>query len=292
MITPSRPTIDLDRAVVNARSVAESAGVQIRMLDDIEDFAAASRLLDEIWGANSTPQMPVEHLRALRHAGNYAAGAFVDGAMVAASVGFFGRPAERLVHSHITGVSREARGRGTGYALKLHQRAWALGLGVERITWTFDPVVRRNAYFNLHKLGATPASYHVDFYGQADDRINTGQGTDRLLVVWDLDSDRVREALGEVGHAHEARLDDNDGLPAIVVAASRPQVVDRSHQDGSAVVLVGTPPDIEALRRSDPETSFAWRLAIREALGDLVGTGAHFRGFSPTGSYHFERNAQ
>ena len=54
------------------------------------------------------------------------------------------------------------------------------------MTWTFDPLVRRNAYFNTVKLAARPVNYLVDFYGEMTDEINTGQGSDRLLVQWPL----------------------------------------------------------------------------------------------------------
>ena len=54
------------------------------------------------------------------------------------------------------------------------------------MTWTFDPLVRRNAYFNTVKLAARPVEYLVDFYGEMTDEINAGQGSDRLLVEWPL----------------------------------------------------------------------------------------------------------
>jgi predicted GNAT superfamily acetyltransferase len=294
VIRPSGSAIDLDRASAAAQRVAHAAGTEIRMLDDIDDFVQASRLLDEIWGpSTTTQQMPVEHLRALRHAGNYAAGAFVGEEMVAASVGFFGHPDVRRLHSHITGVSDRARGRGTGYAMKLHQRVWALDLAVRTITWTFDPLVRRNAHFNLAKLGAVPAAYYVDFYGYVDDQINLGQGSDRLLAVWDLESASVRAALGE-GDPFEAPgvrpLDGSVGLRAVAATEDGPIVAPRRLRESATAVVVETPRDIEGLRHSAPETAFAWRLAVREVLGELLDAGARFIGLSATGSYHFERN--
>ena len=76
-----------------------------------------------------------------------------------------------------------------GFALKLHQRAWALSRDVTTITWTFDPLVCRNAYFNVAKLAATPAEYLPDFYGEMDDVINGSDDSDRLLVHWPLAAD-------------------------------------------------------------------------------------------------------
>ena len=88
--------------------------------------------------------------------------------------------------------------RNVGYALKLHQRAWALQRGIATITWTFDPLVRRNAYFNLAKLGVRATRYLPNFYGAMQDPINAGDDTDRLLVDWDLASPPKRP---DRGHA-------------------------------------------------------------------------------------------
>jgi predicted GNAT superfamily acetyltransferase len=78
--------------------------------------------------------------------------------MIGASVGFFAAPDDRSLHSHITGIVGDHRGRGLGRLLKQHQREWALARGVHRITWTFDPLVARNASFNLRVLGARVGS--------------------------------------------------------------------------------------------------------------------------------------
>ena len=57
------------------------------------------------------------------------------------------------------------------------------------MTWTFDPLVARNAYFNIEKLGARPTHYMIDYYGQMSDGINAGQASDRVLLTWDLTVD-------------------------------------------------------------------------------------------------------
>lgn len=63
------------------------------------------------------------------------------------------------LHSHVSGVSADARGRGVGRALKRHQRVWALTPGVGTVTWTFDPLLHRNARFDLAVLGAVADGY-------------------------------------------------------------------------------------------------------------------------------------
>lgn len=176
----------------NADDAARAAGVVIRELSTLDEIAAVRALLDRIWqpGDETDPPIGTEIIRALSHAGNYLAGAYDGEALVAASVGFFGAPPGEVLHSHVTGVAPHARGRRIGYGLKLHQAAWAARRGLAAITWTFDPLIRRNAYFNFAKLGATVSEYHVDFYADVDDAVNGGQGSDRLLAHWDLRGER------------------------------------------------------------------------------------------------------
>ena len=119
------------------------------------------------------PKAPAALLRALSHAGNFVAGAFAEGELVGVSIAFFGREGDDLhVHSHITGVDPRLQNRSLGFALKQFQRSWALEHGASSVRWTADPLVRRNLYFNLCKLGATVVDYHPDFYGPLLDGVN------------------------------------------------------------------------------------------------------------------------
>jgi predicted GNAT superfamily acetyltransferase len=184
----------IDPRVADAGRVADqaarAAGVRIRELTVLAEFEAACRLFDQVWQPDpASPPMTAELIRALTKAGNYAAGAYQGDLLVGASVGFFGPPAEAALHSHITGVHRA--GQGAGYAIKLHQRAWALSRDVTEIAWTYDPLIRRNAYFNLVKLGTQVTEYLPNFYGGMQDGINGGGESDRLLVSWDLRSPRA-----------------------------------------------------------------------------------------------------
>jgi predicted GNAT superfamily acetyltransferase len=57
--------------------------------------------------------------------------------------------------------------------------------------WTFDPLEIKNAFLNIHKLGAIVCGYRVNFYGVSSSRLQGGLPTDRLLAEWELDSPRV-----------------------------------------------------------------------------------------------------
>ncbi|MEV7966253.1 hypothetical protein AB0O34_09750 [Sphaerisporangium sp. NPDC088356] len=123
------------------QAAARRAGVEVRELHEIAEFELVHRLYDEIWHTEpANVPMTVELMRALSHSGNYVAGAFEGAALVGASVGFLAGPPGTALHSHVTGG---IMGRGIGFALKLHQRAWALSRGLGQISWTYDPLVRK-----------------------------------------------------------------------------------------------------------------------------------------------------
>ena len=137
--------------------------------------------MQDVWGM-SAPLVTVELLTAISHSGGYVAAAFDHDRMVGASVGFLAdHHGEPALHSHVTGVSASMRHAGIGRAIKLHQRAWAAERGLAWITWTFDPLVRRNAWFNIALLGADVDAYLPSFYGEMTDAINAGDDSDRLL---------------------------------------------------------------------------------------------------------------
>jgi len=179
-------------------------------------------------------------------------------------------------------------GRSVGFALKVHQRAWCLRRDVRVIAWTYDPLIRRNAYFNLVKLGARPVEYLRNFYGVMDDVINGGTETDRMLVHWDLRSAAAADA--SAGRPRAASLSgerargavvalsgDGDGLPVPGLPLAG---ASRTHR-----LLVGVPADIEAMRLSDPARAAAWRTALRDVLSPLVAGGGRVTGFDRSGWY-------
>jgi predicted GNAT superfamily acetyltransferase len=277
----------VEDAVRDSLAAAASAGVQVRELVELAELDEVYRLYDSIWRPDpKNPPVTTELLRALTKAGNYVGGAYDGDALIGACVGFFGAPAEVTMHSHVAGVSGAARGRNVGFALKLHQRAWALQRGVTAISWTFDPLVRRNAYFNLVKLGARPTEYLTNFYGLMADGINSGDDSDRLLVRWQLDSAEVAAAAARRPHA--------EALPEATIALGR--TADERPLAGrfgdGGTVLVAVPTDVEGLRGSDPAAAKDWRAAVREVLGGLLADGARVTGFDRSGWYVLEHAAK
>ncbi|MEV7678340.1 GNAT family N-acetyltransferase [Streptomyces sp. NPDC088341] len=275
-------------AVAAATSAATASKVEVREAVEVSELAEVAALFASIWQPVTGSQpVTAELLRAMAASGNYVAGAYEDGELLGACVGFFGSPAKASLHSHIAGVSSRGLGRGIGFALKLHQRAWALCQDISLVTWTFDPLVRRNAHFNLAKLGALPARYLPDFYGPMHDGINGSGDTDRLMVRWELTSPAVSAAsLGRPVPAGAAAPRERGAAPALSVASDGGPLMGSS--DGP-VVLVAVPPDIEALRRADPGLGQAWRVALREVLSGLMAEEARVVGFDRAGWYVFSR---
>jgi predicted GNAT superfamily acetyltransferase len=252
--------------------------VVVRTLDRITDLVQAEALFAATWPGH--PPAAANLLRALEHAGGYVAGAYVDGVMVGAAAAFLASHPAPGLHSHVAAVSRSVRGQGVGYALKVHQRAWAAEHGLQVVTWTFDPLVRRNAWFNISKLGAGIAEYLVDFYGLMNDGVNDDDESDRLLAVWP-----VEESVHDRTGLHDHRDAGEPGVRAVLEEVEgRPVPRDLGDAGGGRSVAVATPPDVETLRHTDPALAHAWRIAVREALEPRLRTG-RVVGFTRAGSY-------
>lgn len=275
-------------AWTDADKAAASAGITIRTLDDIADLEQVRRLYERIWRTGATnPPVTADLLRAMAKAGSYVSGAYDGDELVGACFGFFSAPARDALHSHIAGVAGRMAGRHVGLALKLHQRAWTLDEGAGAITWTYDPLIRRNSWFNLGKLAADVTEYLPDFYGPMDDDINRTDATDRVLVRWSLDTPAVVAACAGTPRAVDVeRLRADGAVVALEASAAGGPIVRPAY---GRTVLVGVPGDVEGLREQDPGLAGAWREALREVLGGLLAGGARVQGFDRSGWYVVER---
>jgi len=217
--------------------------IEIHHLHSLGEMHRLLAVADRVWGISPGGLVGADFLIALEHAGGYVAGAIdtSNGDMVAGSFGMLSRhDGDWCLHSHITGVVPELQGTGLGRRMKFHQRDWARSSGLAAITWTFDPLVRRNAWFNLRVLGAVGVEYLPNFYGPLNDDINGSDDSDRLLVRWSTSpaaAERTSLGASEPGH-----------------------------------VAVEVPDDIVVLRRDDPEEARRWRRSLRDELSPLLRT--------------------
>ncbi len=263
--------------------------ISIHELTDIEDLRRLAELFALVWGRPGEPPINSDILKALAHSGNYVSGGYFDDKLVAGLVGWFGGvpPHELHMHSHILGVLSGSDARGVGFELKQHQRRWCLARDVMVMEWTTDPLVRRNAYFNLTKLGAHAPEYLVNVYGGMSDEINAGEESDRLLIRWRLDSASVEAAAS--GHAPEPNVDDlvraGAEVGLSVGDAGDPVVTGKF----ARVLLCQVPDDIVALRRSDPVLARAWRMTQRKTFIDAIAAGYEVSGATRSGWYVLEK---
>lgn len=277
----------LEHAQRQASLAAQRAGVVVSLVEDIADLEAVEGLVNRTWG-EGTAEISVGLLRALSASGNLVSGAYRDGLLVGACIAFVGGEGSSYLHSHLAAVDLSVRGRGVGFALKTHQRAWALGRGLRSVSWTFDPLVRRNARLNLALLGALPVEFLPDFYGTRDDALNAGVATDRLLVRWDLEDARTQAACSRSLPPQRARdLIDRGAHPLVVAGQSGAPAI--TADNGAQIVLVGLPGDITAIRRDSPRTADRWREAVRSSLGVALHGGHRVVGFTEHGHYVIDR---
>ena len=252
-------------------------------MDRLRDVAG---LLTHVWGSlPSGAPLPPDVLRAITHAGCNVAVAHDDDRRLLGTAVAIVSPDGVSAYSLITAVAPDVSDRGIGFALKLHQRAWALERGFTTMMWTFDPLVSRNARFNLTKLGAHCDEYLPDFYGPMADAINAG-ASDRLAAVWPL-ADQRSVACSE---GHPPPVDLPDYTPDDVSATGpdgHPFVVDVAGARWCRV-----PVDIVMLRRRNPDEASAWRARVGEVFMEAFGSSYRATGVTRSGWYRLTNGTE
>jgi predicted GNAT superfamily acetyltransferase len=244
--------------------------VEIRPFSTLEDYAACVELQEETWGAGFSERVPIAILKVAQRIGGVAAGAFDEtGRMVGFVFGMTGLERGEIVHwSDMLAVRPELHNLGLGRRLKEYQRDVCRAIGVRRIYWTFDPLVARNAHFNLNRLGAYAAEYHENMYGENTSSVlHRGVGTDRFVVAWPITEAAPSYLLGErsaeVGAGTPVLTDQKEGAYSL----------------SDRVVRVEVPSDIAAVQERDVAEATAWRLRTRTAFQAAEKAGYRVAGF-------------
>ena len=234
--------------------------VIIRPLRSRGDCAAAVQLQRDIWGRDFADVAPATILQVCQRVGGVASGAFApDGRLVGFVFGISGVRDGAPAHwSDMLAVRPEARRLGLGRRLKLHQRRQLLAVGVERVYWSFDPLVSRNARLNLVALGAEPVEYVPDMYGDTASVLHRGLDTDRLIVEWRLRDPVVERILD--GDPPEAPAE-AQAAPIATPAGAEPAPPPRAPW-----VRVELPADIEHLKAAAPDAARRWQQHLRRAF--------------------------
>lgn len=261
----------------------KTAAYHIRTLDRPDELAQVVDLQRVIWPGSELELVPAHLLLTAVHNGGLMAGAFAEKRLVGFVFSFLGFHESTegclLKHcSHMLGVHPEFRDAGIGKALKCYQREFVLRQGLTLITWTYDPLLARNAHLNIARLGAVCNTYLVDFYGALADGLNVGLPTDRFQVDWWITTPRV------TGHL-QSDPTSRPGLKAHLAAGAR--LINPSRVPGQpvppadtvlpdllpATTLLEIPTDFLTLKSADPAGALQWRLSTRRVFLALFDRG-------------------
>ena len=290
--------------------------VDIRFLSTPEDMHQVEEVQRVVWPGSETDIVPMHILVTIAHNGGVALGAFPlqEGGAYAPMVGFvYGFPGLyetehgwQVKHcSHQMGIVPEWRNQGLSYWLKRAQWQAVRQQGLELITWTYDPLLSRNAYLNIHKLGGICRTYLREMYGPMRDGLNAGLPSDRFQVELWVNSPRVvhrlsREPRKRLDLAHflagGARILNStrlrpDGWPEPPEILPETPGAFPAPPEAHPLLLLEIPSDFLALKAADMGLALRWRLHTRawfEALfarGYLVTDVVYLPGTHPRSFY-------
>src|SRR5437868_11451793 len=248
--------------------------VEVRLVRSHDEFAACEAMSRDIWGAAERNVVPRELLLTIQLNGGLVHGAFFPGGrLVGFCFAFLGRRNGQLrLCSHQLGVVPELRGGGIGIALKEAQRADALRLGYELVSWTFDPLEARNAYINLHRLGCVARLYDRNHYGDMEDELNRGLPSDRLEAEWWLQQDKPAVIVDDPIILLRVGPDGGPRRDTVTLTSRRP-------------ALIGVPSDFQAIKQQSLELATRWRMESRAAFESALGAGLYAVDFQRRGAY-------
>ena len=251
----TRPTVPAARADAGALA-DEQSDISVRPITTRAECQACVTLQHEIWGDEDAA--PASVLQVVSHVGGIVAGAFAaDGELL----GFvFGLPAlmdGAVAHwSHVLGVRESARNAGVGRLLKEYQRGELARRGIERMYWTYDPLVAKNAHLNLNLLGARVVEYVRDMYGTTASPLHNGLATDRLIVVCDTGPRRAAPTQPSARRLERC---------PVLTLEPRAGDVPASMEDGARprTLLLEIPADFQLLAAQASDRAARWHAATR-----------------------------
>jgi predicted GNAT superfamily acetyltransferase len=277
----------------------------IKIIESPEDMSAVEQLQRHVWPGIEIDVVPAHILIASIHNGGLLIGAYIEEELVGFVFGFPGfyvtpdgpRPKH---HSHMLGVHPDYRRKGLGFALKRAQWQMVRNQGLDRITWTYDPLMGINARLNIFRLGTVCNTYYADFYGEMRDGLNIGLPSDRFQVDWWVNTKRVFRRLSrklrgglDLEHYLSANVRiinpsqvDSDGIPHPTMylhhqkslsTVERRWDIDmielKELRESEALLLVEIPGDFTSLKSNHPDLALEWRLHTREIFIDLFDMG-------------------
>lgn len=255
----------------------------IRILESPEDMTSVEELQRAVWPGSETDVVPAHMLITAMHNGGLVIGAFLEDRIIGFVFGFpgleFVPDGPRPKHcSHMMGIHPDHRDSGIGFALKRAQWQMVRHQGLDHITWTYDPLLSRNAYLNIAKLGAVCNTYRRSEYGEMRDELNAGLPSDRFQVDWWVNTRRVERRLSKRPR-RPLKLDN------FAKADLRPLYSLQSQSGNWArppehfsplegkLALAEIPSDFSALKDADFPLARDWRFFSREVFETAFAAG-------------------
>ena len=239
--------------------------VEIREVPSPEGMKDIFPIAKSAWGMDKPESFIADMLNALQYHGGLVLGAYDQGKMVGFQYAFIGRRGGlHYLYSHMTGVLEERKYSGIGFELKMAQKRWALEHGYPLVAWTYDPLMRLNANFNVRKLGVIVRAYRPNFYGVMTDRLNAGVETDRFVAEWWVGSVRGQQDLDP---NTAITVNQTEPLHGDVRRISKVQFVDNSE------LKVEIPRDFAEIKSFSLELASDWRSRTRVIFTTLFEKG-------------------
>lgn len=272
---------------------------KLQIIESAQELSKVESLQRLVWSGSETDIVPIHLLVAAIHNGGLIIGAYreIKVGDQADLIGFvFGFPGFDFVQdslrpkhvSHMLAVHPEHRDSGLGFALKRAQWQMVRHQGLDLISWTYDPLLSRNAHLNIAKLGAVCNKYRREVYGDMRDGLNMGLPSDRFEVDWWLNTKRVERRLSrrsrrplDLAHyfAGGAEIinpttigDHGWSIPGEITL---PSEVDEGMDDWERVslLLMEIPFDFQGLKKNNEDLAKNWRQHSRNLFEELFRRG-------------------
>jgi predicted GNAT superfamily acetyltransferase len=263
-----------DRKSCSLAAAISMKGFHIRLIESSEEMPSVEQLQRVVWPGSETDVVPLHMLITAVHNGGLVLGAFIDEKIVGFIFGIPGLETTpdgpRPKHcSHMMGIHPDHRDRGIGFALKQAQWQMVRHQGLDHITWTFDPLLSRNAYLNIAKLGAVCTTYRRAEYGDMRDGLNAGLPSDRFQLDWWISTRRVERRLSKRSRptlklTHVSRSGLHPFYALQISTGHLPQPPEHIPPFDDRLLLAEIPGNFSALKEKDFGLARDWRFFSRE----------------------------
>jgi predicted GNAT superfamily acetyltransferase len=243
-----------------------------------ESFRDASALYARVFGYSSPDHSLNPKLLSaiVANGGTAVAASTGAGQLVGFAYGFVGFDGQSpYLYSQATFIDPDFQGHGVGRLLKQEQARLATDSGLTAMRWAFDPILSRNAHFNLDVLGARGVRFAPRYYDEAF--------SDRLIVEWDLTAAATGPAATRPAATRPAATRPAATVPAVAVTPRAGASRGDTHAPvapadwGRAIVngeVIRVPiPAANPETTLDPVVVEALRFAVADTFTDLFARG-------------------